>query len=213
MTRPDSFRFQPWVIALTGGIGSGKSTVAAWLRDNAGFAYISADSLVASLLGVGSEGWQQLHAVVGPEFFSVAGQIDKAGLRLAIFRDPGLRSAVEQVIHPLVFKKIRGEVAALEEQGNKRCLVEVPLLYEAGWQRYFKKVIVVYAEDALCTARLQARDEMRLEDALAAVDVQMPLKEKIRLADYVIDNSGQWSATIILIKKLQKELDTWMSIS
>ena len=213
MTLPDSFCFHPRVIALTGGIGSGKSSVSVWLRDNAGFAYVSADALVASLLEVGSEGWRQLRTVLTPDFFFAAGQIDKAGLRVAIFRDAVLRSAVEQVLHPLVFKKIRGEVAGLEAQGKMRCLVEVPLLYEAGWQRYFHKVIVVYAEDTVCAARLQGRDGLRLEDALAAVDMQISLKEKILLADYAVDNSGQWSATIVLIKKLQKELDTWISMS
>ena len=213
MTLLDSFCFHSNVIALTGGIGSGKSSVASWLRDNAGFVYISADAVVASLLEVDSEGWQQLRVVLKPEFFLAAGQIDKAGLRAAIFRDAGLRSTVEQVIHPLVFQKIREEVAELGSQGETRCLVEVPLLYEVGWQQYFNKVIVVYAENAVCASRLQGRDGVGVEDALAAVDMQMPLKEKILLADYKIDNSGQWSATIVLIKKLQKELDTWMSIS
>ena len=213
MTLPDSFCFHPWVIALTGGIGSGKSSVAAWLRDNADFAYISADAVVAALLEVGSEGWQRLHTVLRADFFSATGQINKAELRAAIFRDPGLRTAVEEVIHPLVLEKIKAKVAALQAQGRARCLVEVPLLYEAGWQRYFNKVIMVYATDDVCAARLQGRDGVGVEEALAAINVQMPLKEKMFLADYTIDNSGQWSATVVLIKKLQKELDTWMAIS
>ncbi len=203
----EKFCFHSSVIALTGGMGSGKSSVASWLRDNSGFFYINADKVVAGLLEIGADGWRQLRRVLGAGFFAGQGALDKLLLRKAIFQDAGLRIAVERVIHPLVLQGIRLEVA--RKEGSKhRCLVEVPLLYEAGWQRYFTHVIVVYASDDICAGRVQKRDVVALEDARVAISAQMPLVEKVRMSDYCIDNSGSWVETVRQLNKLQKELDT-----
>jgi dephospho-CoA kinase len=208
----DDFCFGTGVVALTGGIGSGKSSVGRWLSENAAYAYINADNIVASLLEVNAIGWLGLRSILKPEFFLTNGEIDKASLRLAIFSDADLRSAVEGILHPLVFEKIK--VAALEA-GNKdlRCLVEVPLLYEVGWQRHFKTVIVVYASNDVCAARIQKRDGVSYENAKAGINSQKPLKGKAIMADHVIENTGLWAATVVQLNKLQKKLDTSMPIS
>ncbi|NOX26506.1 MAG: dephospho-CoA kinase [Deltaproteobacteria bacterium] len=204
--------FAAGVIALTGGIGSGKSSVARWLRDKVGYAYISADEQVALLLEPDTCGWLRLRDILKPDFFSGDGVLDKARLRRAIFRDADLRSVVERTLHPLVLQKIRDAVREVDKH-NLPCLVEVPLLYEAGWQQYFNKVIVVYAAADVCAARIQKRDGAGAEDVNAAINAQMPLKEKILRADYVIDNSERWADTAAQINKLQKELDTLLTIS
>ena len=208
----DDFCFASGVVALTGGIGSGKSSVGRWLRDNAGYSYISADDIVAALLEPHSCGGRQLRDVLQPDFFLADGSLDKASLRRSIFSDIDLRSTVQDVLHPLVFQKIK-EVLLKNDNNKKPYLVEVPLLFEAGWQRYFKTVIVVYAARETCLSRLQDRDGVGSKDAAAAFRAQIPLKKKVSAADYIIDNTNTWPETIIQIKKLQKELDTCLAIS
>ncbi len=211
-TAVDDFCFAAGAVALTGGIGSGKSSVGHWLRDNAGYAYISADDIVAALLEINSCGWRQLRDVLKPDFFLADGSLDKACLRRSIFSDIDLRFTVQDVLHPLVFQKIK-EVLLENDINKKPYLVEVPLLFEVGWQRYFKTVIVVYAASETCSSRLQNRDGVGSKDAAAALSAQIPLKEKVSVANYIIDNTNSWPETIIQIKKLQKELDTCLAIS
>ncbi len=207
-----ALHFAAGVTALTGGIGSGKSSVARWFRDNAGYLYISADEQVALLLEPDALGWLRLQNILQADFFSSDGALDKARLRLAIFRDADLKSAVEMVLHPLVLQKIRVAVCGADRH-NRLCLIEVPLLYEVGWQQYFNKTVVVYAAAGVCAARIQKRDGVKAGDVHAAINAQTPLREKILRADYIVDNSGRWTDTVQQIKKLQKELDTLLTIS
>lgn len=205
--------FPPGVVGLTGGIASGKSSVCRWLVEHGGWAGLNADELVAGLLKVGEEGWRQLRLRLDPAFFSPAGQLDKPLLRREIFRDSRLRRRVESCLHPLVLTAISKRVAAMPASGQRLMVVEVPLLFEAGWQVLFDKVILVSAADDVCLARLRARDRVSEAEARLALKAQIPLKKKRQWADYVIDNSAEWPETVILLEKLQKELDTIVAMS
>jgi dephospho-CoA kinase len=205
--------FPPRVVGLTGGIASGKSSVCRWLMDHGGLPGLNADELVAELLEVGGEGWRQLRIWLDSAFFSSNGQLDKPMLRREIFSDTRLRHRLESCLHPLVLTEIRQRVAALSASNQRPMLIEVPLLFEAGWQVFFNKVILISAADDVCLSRLRARDGVTDEEARLALKAQLPLERKRQWADYVIDNSAKWPETVIQLEKLQKELDTIVAMS
>ena len=178
-------------IAVTGGIGSGKSRVARWLAGECNFSLFDADEEVRLLLDPGEQGWSHLRAWLSPDYFGDDDCLLKAKLRRAIFDDDTLRHLVEQDLHPLVLSNIQAKMA-----GSARpCLVEVPLLFEAQWQTYFDGVLVVYAPEAVCLDRVIARDGISEDQAMSAIRAQMPIIQKARLADYIVDNSGDWAST------------------
>lgn len=180
------------VIAVTGGIGSGKSRVARWLAAECAFALYDADAEVRSLLVPGAAGWQRLRTWLHPDFFAADGGLLKRRLRQAIFNDAALRQGMEHDLHPLVLANLQAKLAGREGP----CLVEVPLLYEVGWQGHFDGVLVVYAPDTLCGERVTLRDQVPAAEAQAALRVQMPIQEKVARADYTVDNSGNWTDTL-----------------
>ncbi|MFW8600316.1 dephospho-CoA kinase [Desulfobacterota bacterium M19] len=212
MNIPESC-FPPWVVGLTGGIASGKSSVWRWLMAHGGLTGLNADELVAELLKVGGEGWRQLRVWLDPAFFPSGGRLDKPMLRREIFNNISLRRRVESCLHPLVLMAIRERIAAVPVSNHRPMLIEVPLLFEAGWQKFFNKVILVSAADDVCLSRLRVRDGVTEEEARLAMKAQIPLAEKCRWADYVINNSAGWPKTVIQLEKLQKELDTIVAMS
>lgn len=194
------------VVAITGSIGSGKSCVAHWLVENCAMEYIDADAIVRSLLDVGQPGWSALRHKVSGDFFHEDGSVDKGALRAAIFNDAGFRNKINALLHPLVLKEIAGVVSQKEQEGGGKYLVEIPLLYEVGWQDLFSFVIVVSAAENQCVARVCARDHVAAEQATAAFHVQLPVAKKEAFADYVIYNSGVWPETVVQLQALKKVL-------
>lgn len=186
-------------LAVTGGIGSGKSRVARWLARECGFSLFDADDEVRLLLNTGAPGWQLLRAWLSPDYFGDEGSLLKAKLRQAIFADEAMRQAVERDIHPLVLATLQVKVAG----STTMSLVEVPLLYEAGWQNYFVAVLVVSADESVCRARVMARDGIDELQALAAIRAQMPIAHKLHLADYAVDNNGAWSSTLQHLEEIK----------
>ena len=193
-------------VGLTGGMGSGKSSVARYCQEQFGIKYIDADLVCRDLLAPGALGWQAFVATFGEDFLDANRNIDRQRLRKAIFRDNEFRQHLNNLIHPLAHQEINNILACSEPE---RCLVEVPLLYEAGWDDDFSSVIVVYATDKCCLARLMQRDQLDREGAIQAIDAQLPLTEKARRADHLIDNSGTWEETCRQLLQLGKTLWGW----
>jgi len=191
----------PWpgAIAVTGGIASGKSRVARWLAQEYGLPLYDADAEVRALLIHGAPGWQRLRVWLDQGYFGDDGSLLKGKLRQAIFADEALRLAVERDIHPLVLINLQTKIS----EGRRPCIVEVPLLYEAQWQGHFDSVVVVYADESICCQRLMARDGLLEDQAMAAIRAQMPLVQKARWADYVVDNSGSWPETMAKIADIK----------
>lgn len=188
MTREGVTSFQQ-AMAVTGCIASGKSRVARWLARECAVPLFDADEEVRALLNPGEPGWQRLRLLLDSRYFAADGHLLKAKLRRTLFADAGMRRAVEQEIHPLVLANLQAKISGL----TSPCLVEVPLLYEAGWQDYFALVLVVRADESTCRQRLMIRDGVTADEAMAAIRAQMPIERKARLADYTVDNSGAWS--------------------
>jgi dephospho-CoA kinase len=183
---------KPFLLGVTGGIGSGKSSVSRLLSSYCQAPLVDIDQCCRFLLEINQPGWLALRSVFGETFFLQSGEVDRVALREGLFADKKLRGQVDLLLHPLAREAMRGEVA--------RCnaalvLVEIPLLYEAGWQGDVDAVLVVYARRGAQCCRIMRRDGVSRRKATQAIAAQMDLGEKSQRADFVIDNSGAWSVT------------------
>ena len=200
-------------IALTGAMGSGKSLVAELFREQ-GARVVDADEISRCLLEPAAMGWRAMRAEFGDRFFNADLTVDRKKLRAAIFSDEPLRNKVNSILHPLI-KQAINEICLNEADFKSDStdvgrslltVVEVPLLFEVGWQEDFDLIIVVSADDETCLTRVMSRDGVDRQAALAAFATQMGLAEKARMADHVIDNSGDMEATARQVKKLYVSL-------
>jgi len=188
-------RNKPVISGITGGIGSGKSTVAEFLSRRFRLYRLSADDYVHDLLEPGEAGWEAVHNLY-PHFVKTDQSINKALLRENLFNDEILRQNINDAIHPLVQQKISTKIDRKLQEGVSCFLVEVPLLYEAGWQHMFHNIIVVYASKDKCIERIMNRDNVTFSEAEISFTTQLLMADKAELADHVIDNSGLWIDTI-----------------
>ena len=171
-------------VGLTGGIASGKSTVAQWLRD-AGFEVIDADRLVAELHQPGGEGAAAVRALFGPEALNEAGGVDHAKVAARVFADPQARKALETAVHPLV----RQRFERLAAQAKGVIVLEAALLVEAGYASLFDLLVTVEAPCELRLERALARG-MDEESVRARLLAQGDGDERRNAAHRLIDNSG-----------------------
>ncbi len=183
------------LVGVTGVIGSGKSRVARTLSLLTGWPGVSCDNAAAAIMAEGRSGWRALRGL-DPSFLALGGEIDRAALRQAIFADPALRTKLDALLHPLVLLEIEKQLEAFSPQPS-HALVEVPLLFEAGWQDMFSVIICVYAQPKTCRQRLVNRDGVSLQQAQQSLTAQMAISVKAELSDHVVDNSGSWGATYI----------------
>lgn len=182
------------VIGVTGGMASGKSSAAAVLREALACELIDADQVCRELLEPGQPGWLAMQAAFGDHFFLCNHALDRVRLRKTLFQDIELRHRIDQLLHPLVKEAIANKLASMNIDAAL-VIIEVPLLFEAGWQTEFDVVVVVTAGQEQCLERLRHRDQVAMAEAEAALAAQWPLAVKARLAQHVIDNGGDWPAT------------------
>ncbi len=178
------------VVGLTGGIASGKSTVAEFLRE-AGARIVDADRIARAVVTPGKPAHSEIVAAFGRAILSPDGQIDRKRLGAIIFSDPVQQAALNAIVHPRVIEGIGAVVDRIAAESPEAVVVlDVPLLYEAGMDRDLSDVIVVYVPEALQVQRLMARDGLSAAEAMVRIRSQLPLAEKRRRATIVIDNSG-----------------------
>jgi dephospho-CoA kinase len=182
------------VFGLTGGIGSGKSTVARRLRER-GVPVIDADQLAREVVAPGSEGLAEIAAAFGPEVLTAEGALDRDAMAKLVFSDDDARRKLNAITHPRVGALSVARTAELEARGEPLACYEVPLLFEGRFAEAFRPVVVVTVSEEAQVTRTVARDRTTKEHARARMRAQMPLSEKARLADHVIDNSGDLDAT------------------
>ena len=148
-------------IGLTGGIGSGKSKVSRFWASYGAVQLIDIDQICRELVEVEEPGWLALKQNLADTFFKRNGDLDRQALRSAIFNNDALRNQVNQLIHPLALDQLKSRTAAI----GHPVLVEVPLLFEAGWEKYFTSIVVVYADQQTCCRRIAARDGVSPQEA------------------------------------------------
>jgi len=178
------------IVGLTGGIASGKSLVTRVLRD-LGAHIIDADKIVHELLAPYQDACREVIGHFGKDIQLPDGSIDRRKLGDIIFNHPGERAWLNQCIHPRVFKAYQTQVHYLRDrQPDSIVVMDAALLIETGYHKHMDKLIVVYARQQDQVKRLMERDRFTLEQAMARISSQMPLDEKRKYADFVIDNTG-----------------------
>ncbi len=182
-------------IAITGGLGSGKSTVSKILAAYLGAELIDTDNLCRLQMLPGAEGFASFRQSFDGKYIQADGAIDRLELRKAVFSDPDIKKTLENILHPIV----RSEVAACCQTSvaqGKVVVVEVPLLFEVGWQQDFDYTVAVFVLEKVCIQRVMARDGIDKEIISNILSSQMPSDIKRRLADFAIDNSSTFASTI-----------------
>lgn len=180
-------------IVLTGGIATGKSTVARVLRAQ-GIPVVDADALARAAVAPGSPGLRAVVTRFGPTVLDTDGALDRAALGRLVFSDAAARRDLEAVIHPLVRAGVAAFYQALPAEAPPG-VAEIPLAYETGWAASFDLVIVAACAPALQVQRLVARDGLPPADAEARLAAQWPIADKARLADLVLRTDGNLAAT------------------
>lgn len=197
-------------IALTGGAGSGKSTVAKMFAD-LGAVVLDADEVAREAVAPGQPAWEALRREFGPQFFHEDGTLDRGRLARRVFGDPEALARLNAIVHPRVARELKARLAALAGEGVRLVMVEVPLLFEAGMEKNYDAVIVVDCPPAEQKARLRERDDRGEGEITGLLAAQMPLSEKSKKADFVVDNSGSLEATRTQVQDiwttLQNQLD------
>lgn len=196
-------------IAVTGTIGAGKSFVAVNLAKTLECIHCDSDEVCRRLLLKGEAGWQEVKKKWGKRYLHKDESINREALRKAIFNNSNLREDLENILHPLVRQHV-DSLREVAERTGEDLVVEIPLLFESGWQDDFDCVINVFVEPEVCLARVTERDSTSIEEVRKIINVQMDGREKSRLADYVIDNSGEKSKTfdqindiVLILKKME----------
>lgn len=177
-------------VGLTGGIGSGKSTVLDMLRQ-LGAATIDADAISRATTAAGGEAIPAIAKQFGPEFITAEGALDRERMRASAYADPRARQALEAIIHPLVAAESARQVAQALAQGARCIVFDVPLLVESGrWRSQVDRVLVVDCLPATQVARVAARSALDAAQVQAIMAAQAPRALRLQAADAVIYNEG-----------------------
>jgi dephospho-CoA kinase len=174
------------LVGLTGIIGSGKSTVATLLRQR-GLFVMDLDALARDSLNW-KDTQEKIVEAFGDEYL-VDGRVDVEKLRLKAFSDRGIKEELESIIHPKVEEKVQATLERLREQDVRAVVIDHPLLFEVGFRTKIDRIVVVTAHMDIVRERLKKRG-MDGDDIERRISFQIPLEEKERLADLVIDNNG-----------------------
>jgi dephospho-CoA kinase len=193
------------LIALTGGIGTGKSTVARFLRER-GVTVIDADEGTRAVQAPGSPGLRRLVEAFGAGILQPDGALDRPRLAAIAFADPEARGRLNEIVHPLVREWMAERQTEAAERGEELVVLDIPLLFESRGAEGFDAVILVYAPEELQLRRLVEQRSMDERTARQRIAAQMPIDEKQRLATHVIVNTGT-------LEDLRTEVErTWADI-
>lgn len=210
--RAGSFaRRKTLVLGLTGGLASGKSTVARMLEEM-GATCISADEIVHALLAPGTETANQVEREFGSAVLAVDGGVDRRKLGEIVFRDDEKRRRLEAILHPVVISEITRCIDRFRDSGSGVLIAEVPLLVEVGATEMFEKILVVTAEQESQISRLDKRYGLTREEAELRLKTQMPMRNKIAVADWVISTEGSLSDTRRRVERLWTDIQECLAL-
>ncbi|KAH8117394.1 CoaE-domain-containing protein [Phellopilus nigrolimitatus] len=202
------------VVGLTGGIATGKSTVSSLFKSHS-VMVVDADIIARQVVLPGTRTHSQIVAYFGNGILHPDGSLDRPKLGAVIFGDEQKRRQLNSIVHPAVRRAMLWEVIKGWVRGERYCVIDVPLLIETGLYKCVGKVIVASCSEDMQLMRLMSRDNLSEEDAMARIKSQMPITEKAKYADAVIDNSGTLDElreqVQFLIRKLESETRwTWL---
>ena len=182
------------IIGLTGGIGSGKTSVAAKLRAM-GARVFDADEAAKNAVLPGTEGFFKVVETFGPQIVDADGKLNRMALAEIVFNDKESLKRLEEIIHSYVWQETDKFLNACREAGERAVILDIPLLIECGWHQKVDEVWLVVLPVEKQIMRTMKRSGMTAEAVQARIAAQMPLDEKKKYATLVIDNSGAWEET------------------
>ncbi|MGC8228758.1 dephospho-CoA kinase [Pseudobacillus badius] len=193
------------VIGLTGGIASGKSTVSRLLQEM-GYTIVDADVAARAVVEPGRPALAQIAEAFGQEMLLADGSLDRGRLGDLIFHNEEHRKKLNSIVHPAVRQFMLAEKDAAMAAGKQTVIMDIPLLYESELTWMVEKVIVVYTDETTQLDRLIARNSLSAEAAKARIASQLPLAEKAKKADAVINNNGTIEQTK---EQLLRVIEEW----
>ena len=177
-------------LGLTGGIGSGKSTVAGMLAAR-GAAIIDADAISRATTAPGGSAMPAIQSEFGPDFVAADASLDRERMRQLVFQDPGARQRLEAIVHPLVALETERQAQAAVAKGHRWLVFDVPLLAESKrWQGRCDKVLVIDCSAATQIQRVMARSGLSAGEVQRIIDAQTSREKRLAIADWVILNDG-----------------------
>jgi dephospho-CoA kinase len=194
------------VIGLTGGIGSGKSTVALFLAE-LGAVIIDADKVGHDAFRSGTDLWREVTAAFGEQVLTKGGEINRQRLGEMVFADPERLAQLNEIMHPRMSEMVKAQLEDYRRQGIALAVLEATLLIEAGgeWTKLVDEIWVTVASESTVLKRLMERSGLSEADALARIRSQMPPAEKVRHADVVINTEYSLDETKAKVKELWRE--------
>lgn len=166
-----------------------------------GFRRVDADAIAHRLLRGGDEGWKRVVEAFGGGILDEKGEIRREILGEMVFSDPKKRALLEEILHPMIERELKEELAK-----GERVVLDAPLLIEKGFHQLVDVLIVVYATEELQVARMAARDGLDPSGAKRRMEAQMPLLEKVSYADYIVNNCADLPYTQEQVERILKEI-------
>jgi len=194
------------IVGLTGGIVSGKNTVAKMFKD-LGAKIVDADELGHKVILPHKPSWEKIVKLFGKDLLKEDLKIDRKKLGRIVFNNQKLLKKLNEITHPEIIKLIRKEISlvknkTLKNRKEKILIINAALIYEAKIDNLMDKIIVVYINEEKQIERLMERNNLSAQESLKRIKSQTPLKEKVKMADYVIDNSNSLDKTREQVEKI-----------
>jgi dephospho-CoA kinase len=194
------------IIGLTGGIGSGKSTVSQMFQRR-GARIVDADQIARQLVEPGQPALMEIVMAFGSQVLRPDGSLDRKRLGTLIFRNEEQRRRLNAIVHPRVVEEQTRIINQItREDPNAMVIIDAALLIEVGLHRNVEKLIVVYVPLKVQIERLMLRNRLSEAEALMRISSQMPLEEKAKIADFVVDNSGSPEETERQVEEIYQRL-------
>jgi dephospho-CoA kinase len=196
------------IIGLTGGIATGKSIVASVFRE-LGAIILDADVIARLVVLPHQPAWEDSVEFFGPQVVNEDESLNRAKIGEIVYNNPDSLKELNRITHPRIMQYYKDEMRRIKlEQPDAIVILEVPLLYETNMDKLCQQVVVVCVDRETQIKRLMERDKMSYEDAVRRINAQMPMDEKVRRADFVIDNRGSMEETKEKATKYYKEILT-----
>jgi len=193
------------IIGLTGSIGTGKSMIAAKFQELQ-IPVVDADIIAREVVEPKREAYVKIVETFGTEILHEDGTLNRKALGQIVFNDEAKRKKLNEIIHPAIRKEMLKKRDHLVEQGEQCVVLDIPLLYESGLTHFVDKVIVVFTDPDVQLKRIMARDNSTEQEAKSRINSQIPVAEKAKKADAVIDNNGTKESSR---KQLETILSKW----
>lgn len=192
-----------YVVGLTGGIGSGKSTVSKLLIAK-GYHVIDADQVSREVVMPETEGLKKIVATFGSDMLDLDGNLDRRKLGDLVFNNPEALKKLNQILHPLIHLRITQKVEVLSNE--QIVFVDVPLLFETNQSENYNEVLLIYVDDETALSRIVARDQIDADLALKKIRSQISINTKKTMADFVIENDSSIDALNVALAEYLQNL-------